>query len=93
MLAGESHLERVERQVNVRPILVTPGCDVPLHHVHRMLCHLATVITCAGPVAVGSLADYFAPFFERFKDHGDVEILSKCILDPDLNIVKIDKDG
>jgi hypothetical protein len=58
-----------------------------------MLRHLATVITSAGPVTVGSLADHFAPFFERFKDDGDVEILSECVLDSDLNIVKVDKDG
>ena len=93
MVAGEGHLERVESQVDVRPILVTAGCNVPLHHVHRMLRHLAAVVTGAGPVTVGSLADHFAPFFERFKDDGDVEFLSECILDPNLNIVKVDKDS
>ena len=51
------------------------------------------VITGARPVTVGSLADHLAPFFEGFKNHGYVEILSEGILDSDLNIVKVDEDS
>jgi len=93
VIAGKGHLQGVESQVDVRSVLVAARGDVALHHLHRMLRQLAAEITGARPVSVCRLAHNFATFLQCFEHDGDIEFLSQGVFDPNLNIVKVDKNG
>src|SRR5579862_5854505 len=54
MVAGESHLERVKRKVDVGAILVATRRQIPLHHLNSVLRHAPAVLAGTLPVAVGN---------------------------------------
>ncbi len=89
---GERHLEGVERQVDVGAVLVATRREVALYQFGRVLRQRPAVVTCARPVAVGDLRDHIAPFLERLEDDPDVELHAQRALDPDLNVVEVDKN-
>jgi hypothetical protein len=88
----EGHLEGVERQVDVGPVLVAARREVALHQLGRMLRQRAAVVTRARPVAVGDLGDDVAALPERFEDDADVELGIEGVLDPDFNVVEVYED-
>ena len=88
---GEGHLERVEREVDVRPVLVTARREVALHQLGRMLGERSAVVPGAGPVAIGDLGHHVATLLERLEDHADVELHPQRALDPDLDVVEVDE--
>ena len=90
---GECHLERIERQVDVSPVLVPARRQIALHEADGMLGESAAVLTCASPVGVGDLGDDLAALLERFEDDSDVEMFAEGGLDANLDVVEIDEDG
>ena len=64
VIPRESHLERVQSQVDVRSIFVTAGRKVPLHHLDGVLRHAAAVFARSLPVAVGNFCDDFSALLD-----------------------------
>ena len=48
-------------------------------------------VTGARPVAVGDLRNDLAALLEGFEDDPDVELRVECALDPDFDVVEINK--
>ena len=92
MIARKSHFQRVESQVDVGAVLIAARRHVALHHMHRVLRHLAAVLAGSGPIAVGDLSHNFAPLFQRFQYQGDIKFFSQRIFNANLDVVKIDKN-
>ena len=90
---GERHLERIEREVDVRAVLVATGRRDALDHADGVLGHRAAVIARALPVAVGELGDDFAAFLDRLEDGADIELEVKGGLDADFDVVEVDEYG
>ena len=88
---GERHLEGVEREVDVRAVLVAARRHVALHHAHGVLRHHAAVVAGALPVAVRHLGDDFAAFLDGFEHGSHVERLVHGGLDADFDVVEIDE--
>ena len=93
MLVRERHFERVEREVDVRPVLVAAGREVPLHEADGVLRERAAVFAGARPVGVGNLGDDLAALLDGVEDGADVELLAESGFDADFNVVEIDEDG
>ncbi len=93
MRVGERHLERVEREVDVRAVLVAAGRHHPLHHAHGVLGHGTAMLTGSLPIAVRDLGDDFAALLDCFEDGADIELKVEGGLDADLDVVEIDKNG
>ncbi len=88
---GEGHLQRVERQVDVRPVLVAPGRQVALHQLGGVLGQRTAVVAGARPVAVGDLRYDLAALLQGFEHDADVELCSESALDADFDVVEIDE--
>ena len=88
----ERHLERIERQVDVRAVLVATGGEVALHQLGGMLCQRAAVITGARPIAVGDLRDDVAALLERFEHNPNIELHTQCAFDADFDVVEVDEN-
>jgi len=88
----ESHLEGVEREVDVGAVLVAAGREVALHELGRVLRERPAVVAGACPVAVRRLGHDVAALTERFEDDADVERRVEGVLDADLDVVEIDED-
>ena len=69
----ERHLERVERQVDVGPVLVTAGCRVALHHPDGVLRQHAAVAARSLPVAIGHLRHDLAALLQRVEHEARVK--------------------
>ena len=89
----ERHLEGVERQIDVRAVLVAAGRQVALHEADGMLRQRAAVLAGARPVGVGDLRDDLAALLDRVENGPDVELLAQGGLDADLDVVEVDEDG
>src|SRR5688500_274791 len=92
VVVGKRHLERIEREIDVRAVLVSSGREVTLHHADRMLRHEPAVVTGALPVAVGDLGHHFAPLLDAVQNRGDVELRMQRGLHTDFDVVEIDED-
>ena len=88
----ERHLERVEREIDVRAVLVAARGEIALNQLRRVLRQRAAVVACSCPVAVGGLGNDVAALFERLQDDADVELRVQRALDADLDVVEIDED-
>ncbi len=88
---GEGHLERVEREIDVGPVLVAARREVPLNQFGRVLGQRPAVVAGARPVAVGDLRYDLAALFQCFEHDADVELCSECALDSDLDVVEVDE--
>ncbi len=91
VLVRERHLERVERHVDVRAVLVAARREVALHEAHGMLREVAAVVAGARPVGVRDLADDLAFFLDALEDDTDVERLVEGVLDADFDVVEVDE--
>ena len=91
VVVGKSHFQGVERQVDVRAVLVAARRHAALHHVDGVLRHLAAVLAGARPVAISDFADHLAPLLERLEDNGDVKVFPQRLLNADLDVVKINE--
>src|SRR5688500_3019208 len=88
----EGHLERIEGQVDVGPVLVAARREVALHHLDGVLREQPAVVTGALPVAVGGLRHDLAALLERLEDKACIELCVEGVLDADLDVVEIDED-
>ena len=88
----ERHLERVEREIDVGPVLVAARREVALNQLGGVLRQRAAVVAGARPVAVGDLRYDLAALLQRFEHDADVELCSECALDADLDVVEIDEN-
>src|SRR5438552_18563111 len=93
VVSRERHLQRVQRQVNVGPVLVAAGRQVSLHHLDRVLGHAATVFARALPVTVGNLSNDFAAFLNGLENCADIEVTTQRGPHSKLDIVKVDEYG
>ena len=62
---GKSHLQGVERQVDVSAILVTARAGKTLDHLDRVFRHLSCCAFLSAPVCVGEFCNNIAPLFQR----------------------------
>ena len=90
---GERHLERVEREVDVRAVLVAAGREVALHHADGVLREHAAVAAGPLPVAVGGLGDDLAALLEGLEDEAGVEGGVERVLDADFDVVEVDENS
>src|SRR5439155_10462905 len=90
---SKRHLERVEREIDVRAILVASRREVALHEADRVLGQGAAVLAGARPVRIRDLGDDLAALFDGVEDGADVELLIEGGSDPDLDVVEVDEDG
>ena len=91
MVARKSHLQGVEREIDVGTVLVAARRHVALYHLDRMLSHLAAVLARPRPVSICHLGHHFTAFLQRLEHHGDVKLLPQSVLNPDLDIVEVDE--
>ena len=87
----ERHLQRIEREVDVRAVLVAAGREVTLDEFRRVLRERAAVVSRARPVAVSDLRDDLAALLQRFEHDADVELRIEGALDSDFDVVEIDE--
>ena len=93
MLMRERHFESVEREVDVRAVLVAARRHVALDQANRVLGERAAVLAGARPVGVGDLGDHLAAFLDGVENDADVELLAEGGLDADFDVVEVDEDG
>jgi hypothetical protein len=91
VIPRESHLERVQSQVDVRSIFVAARRQIPLHHLDGVLRHAAAVFARAFPVAVGNFCDDFSTFLDGLQNCADIEMAIKSTFDPDLDVIEVDE--
>src|SRR5256712_2988796 len=87
------HLERVEREIDVRAVLVAARREVALHEADGVLRECAAVLAGARPVRIRDLGDDLAALFDGVEDGADVELLIEGRSDPDLDVVEVDENG
>ena len=88
----ERHLERIEREIDVRAVLVAARGQIALNELGRVLRQRAAVVAGSRPVAVGGLGNDVPALLERLEDDADVELRVERALDADLDVVEIDED-
>ena len=93
VVVGEGHLERIQRQVDVRAVLVAARRRDPLDHLNGIFGHLARCALLTAPVRVGELGDQVSALLERFQYERHVEFAPQCRFDADFNVVVVDKHG
>ena len=91
VLMGERHLERVEREVDVRAVLVAARRHVALNEADGVLRQRPAVFAGARPVGVGDLGDDLAALLDGVEDDADVELLAEGGLDADFDVVEVDE--
>ncbi len=74
MCVGEGHLQRVKRQINVGSILIPARRGDSLHHLDRVLGHLARSSVLAAPVRVSELGDDVSALLQRVQRQRYVEL-------------------
>ena len=89
---GESHLERVEGEVDVSAVLVAAWRQVALHHMDGVLGERAAVIARPRPVAIGDLGHHLAALLDGLEDRSGVEMAAERGLHPNLDVVEIDEN-
>ena len=87
----EGHFQGVEREVDIRAVLVTAGRRHTLHHLHGVFGHLPRGAFLASPVGVGELGDQVSAFFQCVQREGHVKLTAQGGLEPDLDVVVIDE--
>ena len=65
VIMREGHLQGVQRQIDVRAILIAAGRGNALDHLDGVFRHLARCALLAAPVCVGELGYQVAALFER----------------------------
>ena len=92
VIVGERHFERVEREVDVRAVLVAAGRGVALHHLDGVFGKLAGEVFHPSPVRVSDLGDDFAALLQRFEHDRDVKFALQSRLHSDFDIVEVDEN-
>ncbi len=92
MIVRESEFQRVQRQIDIGAVLVSPRRGIALHHLHRVLGELPRGIFQLPPVRVGDFGDNFASFFQRFEHDRNIEFALQRRFDANLDIVEVDED-
>ena len=89
----ERHLQRIQRQVDVRAVLVSTRRRHALHHLHRVLRHLPFCPFLPAPVRVGELGHDVSPLAEAFQHRGHFKLPLQCRFHADFNVVVVDEHG
>src|SRR5262249_28327077 len=90
---GERHLERIQREIDVRAVLVASRRQVALDEPDGVLRQMTAVLASPRPVRVGDLGDDLTALLERFENGADVEVLAERALDADFDVVEVDENG
>ena len=69
VIVRKRHFQRIERQIDVRAILITTGRRIALDHLDCILRELTRGILQPPPVGVGDLGDDLAPLFHGFQNN------------------------
>jgi hypothetical protein len=93
VIVREGHLQRVQRQVDVRAVLVAARRRVALHHLYGVLRHGAGGGFLPSPVGVGHAGDDFTAFLQRIQHGGHVKFPVQGGFDADLDVIEVDKHG
>ena len=91
MRVRERHFQGIQREVDVRAILIAPGRGNALNHLDGVFRHLARGAVLAAPVRVGELGDQIAALLQSVQCERDVEFAPQRGLQSDLDVVVIDK--
>ena len=89
----KSHLERIEREVDISTVLVAAGRHDTLHEADGMLRHGAAVVAGSLPVAVSDFGDDFSALLDGFEHGADIELAAQGGFDTDFDVIEIDEDG
>ena len=92
VIVREGQFQGIERQVDVRAVLVAPRRRIALHHLHRVFGKLARRIFQLSPVCVSDFGDNLAAFLQGFQHDGNVEFALKRRFHADFDVVEVDKD-
>ncbi len=93
MIVRESHLQCIQRQVDIGAILVAARGWVALHHLHRVFGEGAGSALLTPPVRVSHAGDDFAAFFQCIQHRCYVKFPVQRGFDADLDVIEIDKHG
>ena len=89
----EGHFQRVERQIDIRAVLVPARRRVALDHLHGVLGERARGGFLPSPIRIRDLCDDFAAFLEFVKHRRHIEFSLQRGLDADFDIIEIDEHG
>ncbi len=90
---GESHLQRIQRQIDIAAVLVAARGGQALHHLHGVLRHGPGRAFLAPPVGVSKFRDQVAALLERIQRQRNIKFAPQSRFHADFNIVVIDKHG
>ncbi len=93
VIVRKSHFQRIERQVDIRAVLIAARRWVALNHLHGMFRHGAGGDFLPSPVGVGDAGDDFTAFLQRIQYGGHVKFPVQGGFDADLDVIEVDKHG
>ena len=93
VIVREGHLQRIQRQVDVRAVLVAARRRVALHHLYGMLGHGAGGDFLPSPVGVGHAGDDFTALLQCIQHGGHVKFPMQCGFDADFDVIEVDEHG
>jgi hypothetical protein len=91
VIPRERHFQRVEREIDIRAVFVSPRGKIALNHLYGVLRHASAVLTGAFPVTVRNFCDDFAAFLDGFQHRSHVEMPVQGAFDSDLDVIEIDE--
>ena len=93
VVVGERHFEGVQRQVDIRAVLVAARRRIALHHLHGVLGELAREGVLAAPIGVGNLCNDSAALLQSVEHRLYIEFPLQSGFNADLDVVEVDKYG
>ncbi len=93
MIVRESHLQCIQRQVDIGAILVAARGGVALHHLYGVFGHGAGGAFLPSPVRVGDAGDDFTAFLQRIQYSGHIKFPMQRGFDADFDVIEVDKHG
>src|SRR5258708_4697481 len=88
---SEGHFQSVEREIDVRAVLVAARGGNPLHHLYGVFRHLTGRAVLASPVRIRELRYDVAAFFQRIQRQRYIELTTQRRFESDLDVVVIDE--
>src|SRR5260370_10676542 len=90
---GESHLQRIQGEIDVGPVFVAARRRQSLHHLDGVFGHRSGGALLASPIGIREFCDQVAALFERIQRKRYVEFPPKSGFHTDLDVVVIDEYG
>ena len=88
----ERHFQCIQRQINIRAVLVPARRRITLHHLHRVFRQLPRRVLHLAPVCVSNLGDDFPALLQRLQHDGNIKLALQRGFYADLYIVEVNKD-